>query len=193
MVGFYIALGKQGSGKTLFITKCLVDEYKKNPDIRIFSNYNLFGIDFTPISFDIKKENDRVKICNGKEKYVLDILDVLDQDENYFNNSIMLIDEIHTYFDSLDFMKANNRKIQKFFSQLRKRNILLLATTQYLLNLDVRIRRQLFYCFQMTRLNDNLFECEVNEIDGYYTKYIRTEVFDLKEYYDYYDTNEIIK
>ena len=105
----------------------------------------------------------------------------------------MLLDEIHIYFDSRDFMKQNNRIIQNFFSQLRKRNILLLATTQYILHLDIRIRRQALAVFQMTNLKDGIFRVDVHEIDGYYTSFIRTELVNLTDYFKYYDTNELIE
>jgi hypothetical protein len=123
----------------------------------------------------------------------IDILKVISDNPNYFNNSIMLLDEIHIYFDSRDFMKQNNRVIQNFFSQLRKRNILLLATTQYILHLDIRIRRQALAVFQMTNLKDGIFKVDVHEIDGYYTSFIRTELVNLNSYFKYYDTNELIE
>ena len=180
MHGFYVAIGRQGSGKTAFITKLLVDNY--SIDRKVYSNYSLFGIDYRKITFD-----------NKRNKNAIDILNVISDNPNYFNNSIMLLDEIHIYFDSRDFMKQNNRIIQNFFSQLRKRNILLLATTQYILHLDVRIRRQALAVFQMANLKDGIFRVDVHEIDGYYTSFIRTELVNLTDYFKYYDTNELIE
>lgn len=180
MQGFYIAIGRQGSGKTAFITKLLVDNYTS--DKRVYSNYSLFGIDYQKITFD-----------NKKNKNAIDILKVISENPDYFNNSIMLLDEIHIYFDSRDFMRQNNRIIQNFFSQLRKRNILLLATTQYILHLDVRIRRQALAVFQMTNLKDGIFKVDVHEIDGYFTSFIRSELVNLNNYFKYYDTNELIE
>ena len=180
MHGFYLAIGRQSSGKTAFITKLLVDNYTY--DKKVYSNYTLFGIDYERITFD-----------NKRNKNAIDILNVIKDNPNYFNNSIMLLDEIHLYFDSRDFMKHNNRIIQNFFSQLRKRNILLLATTQYILHLDIRIRRQALAVFQMTNLKDGIFKVDVHEIDGYYTSFIRTELVNLNSYFKYYDTNELIE
>ena len=180
MHGFYVAIGRQGSGKTAFITKLLVDNYTS--DRKVYSNYSLFGIDYQKITFD-----------NKRNKNAIDILKVISENPDYFNNSIMLFDEIHIYFDSRDFMRQNNRIIQNFFSQLRKRNILLLATTQYILHLDVRIRRQALAVFQMTNLKDGIFRVDVHEIDGYYTSFIRTELVNLNDYFKFYDTNELIE
>lgn len=181
MKGFYIAIGKQGSGKTAFITKHLVDNLNTNR--KIYSNYSLFeGIKYERITFDSKRD-----------KKAIDILKMLEEDSNYFNNSIMLIDEIHLYFDSRDFMSKNKRIIQTFFSQIRKRNILLLATTQYIIHLDIRIRRQALAVFQMSHIKDTIFQAEVHEIDGYYTIFIRSDLYNLGDYFKYYDTNELIE
>ncbi len=180
MHGFYLAIGRQGSGKTAFITKLLVDNYTS--DKRVYSNYSLYGIDYEKITFD-----------NKKNKNSIDILDMIKDNPDYFNNSIMLLDEIHIYFDSRDYMRQNNRVIQNFFSQLRKRKILLLATTQYILHLDVRIRRQAMAVFQMTNLKDGIFKVEVHEIDGYFTRFLRSELVNLNDYFKYYDTNELIE
>ena len=180
MHGFYLAIGRQGSGKTAFITKLLVDNYTS--DRKVYSNFSLFGIDYEKITFDNKRNTNAI-----------DILKVISNNPDYFNNSIMLLDEIHIYFDSRDFMRQNNRIIQNFFSQLRKRNILLLATTQYILHLDVRIRRQALAVFQMTNLKDGIFRVDVHEIDGYYTSFIRTELVNLNDYFKFYDTNELIE
>lgn len=180
MYGFYLAIGRQGSGKTAFITKLLVDNYTS--DKRVYSNYSLFGIDYQKITFD-----------NKKNKNSIDILEVIRENPDYFNNSIMLLDEIHIYFDSRDFMRQNNRIIQNFFSQLRKRNILLLGTTQYILHLDVRIRRQALAVFQMENLKDGIFRVDVHEIDGYFTRFVKSELVNLNDYFRYYDTNELIE
>ena len=182
MHGFYLAIGRQGSGKTAFITKLLVDNYSN--DRKVYSNYSLFGINHERITF-----NREIK----KDEKAIDILKVIRKNPDYFNNSIMLLDEIHIYFDSRDFMKTNNRIIQNFFSQLRKRNILLLATTQYILHLDIRVRRQALAVFQMTNLKDGIFRVDVHEIDGYYTNFIRSELVNLNDYFKYYDTNELIE
>ena len=179
--GFYLAIGKQGAGKTLFITKLAIDNY--NEERKLFSNYTIYNRDFQKITLGNEEE---------KNKGAIDILEALDNDVNFFDNSIMLLDEIHIYLDSLDFMRKNNRRLQVFFSQLRKRNILLLGTSQYILNVDIRIRRQCKNVFEMQRIKDNIFHVTTHEIDGYYTKSISNYYIDLSDYYDFYNTNEII-
>ena len=181
MVGFILIIGRQGSGKTLMATKLLHDElYTGRP---IYSNYQLFGVDYQPITFNSEIDANKNK---------LDILNQLDDDPDYFNNSIMLLDEIHLYLDSLDFMRKNNRKLQTFFSQLRKRKILLIGTTQYLMNLDIRIRRQCLNVLEMTHIKGGIFRIETHDIDGYFTNLISSVHINLRDYYDKYDTNELI-
>ena len=187
MKGFYLAIGKQGSGKTLFITK-LVSENLNNR--KVFSNYHLTKIPYERISFNKEAYQDLVE--ESSYHSIIDILELLEKDVNYFNNSIMLLDEIHIDLDSLDYMKDTNRKLQKFFSQLRKRNILLLGTTQYIMNLDVRIRRQCMNVFEMKHLKKDIFEVTTHDIDGYYSTPISTYLIDLSYWYDSYNTNEII-
>ena len=115
--GFNIAIGSQGEGKTAMITYLMVVNSNFGNDRKIYSNYTL-SVPHTKITLD-------------------SILKQLDDDPSYYNNSIILMDEIHLYLDSRDFMSKNNRKIQTFFSQLRKRNILLLGTSQYIMHVDV--------------------------------------------------------
>jgi len=171
MNGFYIAIGKQGSGKTALITKLCTDNYDKSRPI--FSNYTLFKLPYKKITLE-------------------SLLDLLDKNANALNHSIILLDEIHIYLDSLDFMRKNNRRLQVFFSQLRKRDILLFATTQYIMNVDIRIRRQCMNVFEMTHIYKDLFKVTTHEIDGYFTREISSYNIILSDYYSHYDTNEII-
>lgn len=187
MTGFYLSIGKQGSGKTALITKFIIDNAQ---DKKIYSNYHLIGIDYTPITFDSTLERDKDK---------LDVLKVLKEDTNYFNNSIMAFDEMHIYFDSRDFMNINNRIMQTFFSQLRKRDILLFGTTQYIMHIDVRIRRQCMNVFLMKHIGKSetfkgdIFKVETHDIDGYNTAFISSYLINLEDYFQFYNTKEIIE
>lgn len=171
MNGFYLAIGKQGSGKTCMITKLCYDNYREG--IKVYSNYGLLKLPYTKITLS-------------------GLLDILDHDDKALNDSIILLDELHIYLDSLDFMRKNNRRLQIFFSQLRKRNILLLGTTQYIMNVDIRIRRQCKNVFEMEHIYKDLFEVTTLNIDGYFTEEISRYSVKLDDYYDKYDTNELI-
>ena len=183
LYGLYIAVGRQGSGKTLFMIKLLIDNLKYKS--KIFSNINLYNIDrdYTKISLSTREET------------ITDLplmLDMLDNDINVFNDSIIFLDEIHKDLDSRDFMSKNSRKIQGFFSQLRKRNCLVLATAQYFMLIDNRVRKQCFNVFDMRKISNEMFNVVVSEVDGYYYRPIINYDVKLSDYFKYYDTNEIV-
>jgi hypothetical protein len=183
LYGLYIAVGRQGSGKTLFMVKLLIDNLKYKS--KIFSNINLYNIDrdYTKISLSTREET------------VTDVplmLDMLDDDINVFNDSIIFLDEIHKDLDSRDFWSESSRKVQGFFSQLRKRNCLVLATAQYFGLIDNRVRKQCFNVFDMRKISDEMFNVVVSEVDGYYYRPIINYDVKLSDYFKYYDTNEIV-
>ena len=183
LYGLYIAVGRQGSGKTLFMIKLLIDNLKYKS--KIFSNINLYNIDreYTKISLSTREDT------------ITDVplmLDMLDDDINVFNDSIIFLDEIHKDLDSRDFWSESSRKIQGFFSQLRKRNCLVLATAQYFMLIDNRVRKQCFNVFDMRKLSNDTFNVVVSEVDGYYYRPIINYDVKLSDYFKYYDTNEIV-
>ena len=204
--GLFIATGEQGSGKTAFIVKLLVDNLKGR---KIFSNIEIKGFNFKRITlkpldyFIPKDERDKrlertgyyatdIELDNYNKGKLYNILEELNKDQNYFNNSIMILDEIHVYLDSRDFFKKYNRPIQTFMSQLRKRNILLLATTQHLLNVDVRVRRQTLNVFEMIQQSKGIFNVTTYKVNDYYMDQISSYLVDLSGYFKYYNTNEIV-
>ena len=183
LYGLYIAVGRQGSGKTVFMIKLLIDNLKYKS--KIFSNINLYNIDrdYTKISLSTREDT------------ITDVplmLDMLDDDVNIFNDSIILLDEIHKDLDSRDFWSESSRKIQGFFSQLRKRNCLVLATAQYFMLIDNRVRKQCFNVFDMRKISNEMFNVVVSEVDGYYYRPIINYDVKLSDYFKYYDTNEIV-
>ena len=193
LYGLYIAVGKQGSGKTLFMIKLLIDNLKYKS--KIFSNINLYNIDrdYTKISLSTRDEEEEEEKEEKEEKETVPLmLDMLDNDINVFNDSIIFLDEIHKDLDSRDFMSKNSRKIQGFFSQLRKRNCLVLATAQYFMLIDNRVRKQCFNVFDMRKISNEMFNVVVSEVDGYYYRPIINYDVKLSDYFKYYDTNEIV-
>ena len=183
LYGLYIAVGRQGSGKTLFMIKLLIDNLKYKS--KIFSNINLYNID---------RDDTKISLST-REDTITDVplmLDMLDDDVNIFNDSIILLDEIHKDLDSRDFWSESSRKIQGFFSQLRKRNCLVLATAQYFMLIDNRVRKQCFNVFDMRKISNEMFNVVVSEVDGYYYRPIINYDVKLSDYFNDYDTNEIV-
>ena len=171
--GFYLAIGAQGSGKTLLSVALLFELSKIFPNKKIFCNTTLYNINYEKYDFDSLLEN-------------------IKNNNNYYDNSIILFDEIHIFLNSLDYYKKQNRLVQSFFSQLRKRRIFLIGTAQYILNVDVRIRRQARRVFEVYKHNNHIYEVNVHLIDGYFTQHIDTVYLKLDKYYNKYDTYEII-
>lgn len=200
--GFLVAIGQQGSGKTAFITSLIVNEYKTSKRL-ILSNYTL-GVPH--IKIDLQNILNLITSKELIEVYELstgEIIEVFKQykqitgkepltNSDYLNNSIIALDEIHIYFDAYDFLTKDNRIISAFASQLRKRNTLLLATTQYFLTISIRLRKQAKYIFDIKQLKNGFFSTDISRVDGYYTDYIKTLTLDLKPYFTYYNTYEII-
>ena len=171
--GFYLIIGPQGSGKTLLGVALLFELSKIFPDKKIYSNTDLYQIEFEKYNFD-------------------NLLTNIKNNNSYYDNSIMLFDEIHIFLNSLDYYKKQNRLVQGFFSQLRKRRIILIGTAQYILNVDVRIRRQAKRVFEVFKRNNHIYEVFIHLIDGYFTRQIDTVLLKLDMYYNKYNTYEII-
>ena len=53
------------------------------------------------------------------------------------------------------------------------------------------MRSELKFIFDMEE-NGKLFNCVFNKMDGYYFKPFKKLTVDLRNYFKYYDTNEII-
>src|SRR5690606_32871437 len=109
----------------------------------IFTNYNLYGIPF-------------IKITLGNEKAEksgsIDILKTIKKNPSFFDNSVMVLDEIHVYFNSKNYFKDRQRELDQFFSQLRKRNILLIATTQRFMSVNISVRSQARFLMELEKV-----------------------------------------
>lgn len=173
--GLYFMVGPQGSGKTALATKIVVDYHNNR---KIYANYKIKGLDYEHID-------------------PLAIFTIIKDNPTYFNNSIIVIDELHVFFNAYDFFKDHVRQIVGFFSQLRKRNILLVATVQYFKRIPITIREQTKLIFDVSNYKDQSkkFYLNVSRVDGYYQEPIIQNVLikDLPNYFKYYDTNYIIE
>lgn len=110
-------LGAQGRGKTLTMVKDMY-KYKLN-GWKVYSNF------YVPFRDDEITKEDILNMDGNSELW----------------DCVIAIDEVQVYFDSREFMKNNNKKFSNFIQQVRKRGIVLLLTTQYGSQTDVRIRK----------------------------------------------------
>lgn len=108
--------GKRGSGKTLTMTKDLYNYHKQG--FKVYSNYNL----------------------NFAEQITTEELHKITREDFKFSDCVIAIDEIQIIFDSSRYMAKENKNFSNFVQQIRKRNIILLYSTQFIKRTDVRIR-----------------------------------------------------
>lgn len=164
IIGF---VGKMGSGKTLCMTMLAHWYYTKGSEI--FANYSL---KFPYKSIDYNK-------IKG-----LDI---------EFQNSVLLLDEIHTFIDSRASMTNRNKAVSYFITQSRKRQLIFMYTTQRWGQVDVRMRNN----------TDYVFKCRKTESENKKNVYINIEMYNYdgkmrrlkiraNPYFNLYDTTQIV-
>jgi hypothetical protein len=168
IVGF---IGKMGSGKTLSMTKELHKYYLLGNTI--LSNYGL-AFDHHAVNFDTLYD------WAEEQKPMGDI--------------VLALDEIHIMLDSRSSISNMSKVMTFWLNQTRKMNVKLFYTTQYLHQVDKRLRNgtDLFvFCngMHVTRHGQTRFVC-FNEItDG---DFVKKEIFLGDRYFQLYDTNEVI-
>lgn len=119
--GIWVCSGCQGAGKTLYAVSLLRELKLKFPKIKIYSNINLYGIDYLPYT-GIECFND----SNGEEGIVY------------------LIDEIHCLYSSLESKKMSGSMLT-VWSQNRKNKRLILGTSQRWTRVAKPIREQALF------------------------------------------------
>lgn len=162
-------VGTIGSGKTLWMTRCLYKEKMRSLDSRICANYGL--------SFDHEK-------INGEELFGL---------KSSLKNTILGIDEMHIFMDSRDFMKPNNKQMTHFILQTRHLGVQLYFTTQDISQVDVRLRRQLDYLIHCTKTEiKDYFRVKIVDYTDILNIRLNAFVYHGSPYYELYDTTEIV-
>jgi len=127
----------------------------------------------------------------------------LSKDSN-LNNCVMMIDEVQIFFDNRRSMTKQNITFSNFVQQIRKRNIIILCTTQYSNTIDVRLRQHLdiiaFPNFNqllnicvvtymdLTRLQDDVSILGIGEMKPTIAKI----VFNAMPIFKMYNTGEMI-
>lgn len=138
--------GSRGRGKTLTMVK---DAYQYYLDgFRILANLKL--------TFGENISNDEV-------------LSLSQYSQLY--NCVLVLDELQIFFDSRNFLRKENKDFSYFIQQIRKRNIIILGTAQYVNTIELRFRQHIDYIaipkfniknnvcrvkyFDLTKLEDN--------------------------------------
>lgn len=170
-------IGDFGTGKSLLSTYYAKKFSENYPDRNIFANYTLKNIpNFTEYNFGIFKDMKNIP--------------------NWLCNGLLIIDEIYLGADAYKFMQSDVNNIWEFIMQIRKKNLELIMCTPRLKFIAVRIRD----------ITNYIIALEEMKIEGvitghtYYinhvtneTKKIRKFQYNLKNYFSYYDSKQLIR
>ena len=165
-------LGRMGSGKTLFTTYLAkkFEEFCTLNDIdnKVFANYTL-NLDL----FEKVKIKDIVSF------------------PEWLQNGILILDEIQSEGgDSYKFLSKISKHLTSFLTQVRKRNLAFVYTTQHIKLVNNRIRLLTSHVIQITNLSNGKVKLTFWD---WVTKMVLGEtVLDLTDCYDLYDTKELI-
>lgn len=167
--------GARGKGKTLTMVKDAYQYYLNG--FRILANFK--------IKFGEYISKEELLNLNKESELV---------------NCVLVIDELQLYIDSRNFGNKGNKDFSYFIQQIRKRNIHILATTQYVNTVELRFRQHIdivcypnfdkdrllcrCYYFDISLLEDDLEEVKITPV---------MVVFNAKQIFPLYDTNEMLK
>ena len=173
-------IGTRGRGKTLSCVREAHEHYKKG--YKIYSNIKL-----------------NRKIFPSYEMVSLkQIVDWVKGDVQ-LKKAVLILDEVHVYIDSRSGMSKKNVILSYFVLQTRKRDVRLLYTTQFIDQVDKRLRQPTEVMIQCQNYDTgHRYDKKNNEIQQrnivWHKETGRTWVdpFCANDYYGHYDTNEIV-
>lgn len=166
-------LGRRGHGKTTLLT--IIGEDDCNKGKKIITNYEV-SFPHTEMAFeDIVLLPDSLQDCT------------------------LLLDELQVGASARTALKKDNQNINKFITQLRKRNIVLYYTTQIFKLVDKDIREQTDYIITTQRTDiENEFKVIVLDrhdfSDSSFGSVINVYTFDATDIFnrEVFNTNQII-
>lgn len=174
MIYFY--KGAKGKGKTLTMVK---DAY-----VYHLNGYKIYS-NMKSIKFAIYiSSEDIMKITK----------------ESPLRDCVLLIDEVQTLFNARRSMKKENVQFSFFIQQIRKRNIEMLATTQFSNSVDLIFRQHIDYIVS-PHFDKDLNVCKVNYMDlnsvedvglSQSEPHTISVVYDATEIFGKYDTKELV-
>lgn len=127
---------------------------------------------------------------------------ILELDKNSeIYNCVVMIDEVQIFFDSRRSMRKRNLDFSNFIQQIRKRNIILLGTTQYSNTVDLRFRQHVDV-IAYPKFIKEMDVCEVIYVDATSTEDLLLNtikepdsnviVYEANLVYGLYNTEELI-
>lgn len=166
-------LGTRGRGKTLSLVKEAYDYYRKGYSIHT----------------NIKLNSDYFKTWHwltGKQ-----LIDYV-KGEKQFKKAFFLLDEVHVYMDSRSGMSNKNKIISYFVLQTRKRNVKLGYTTQFYHQVDKRLRDPTEIKVICNNYQIDSGQMQNNIVYDLCEGKVFQDRFMGSDYFEYYDTNEIV-
>jgi len=163
-------VGRRGYGKTAFATAMALESFADG--YKVIANYKL----------DI----DHIEMT------LAELADLPDE----VHDCVVIMDEFHMGADAYDFFTKRARSLTKFITQLRKRRVTFIYTTQYIQQIAKRIREQTDYIIMMRPVppsKSGIFDAFVRDPHLPYVEQIINHIrADLREVFPFYDTSEII-
>lgn len=163
-------VGDRGDGKTISMV-ALAYVYQQQ-GFNIYANFTLKGIPYTKITFQ----------------------DLADFPE-YLENGLVLLDEGHVGVDAYQVFTKRVQDITKFTTQTRKRKLTVYFSTQVFTTVAKRLRNMTNYICECNKTETRgVIDIKIfnkNKISS--GGFIRRITLDGRQFYDYYDTNEIIE
>lgn len=182
--GIYSYVGLQGRGKTITLVHHLLKMKEKYPKSVVYSNL-LLNVDF---EYDYMEN-------------IEDVRDVLRSANNDKYGVIVVLDEIQSYFNSLQSKSLDVRDVAAVCQQ-RKRHMVILSSVQLFTRLAKAFREQ---CSRVIKCNTHfnvlstysVFDGETLEIDDK-GKYVGKKLkgafyFQTRKLRDSYDTYQLIE
>ena len=161
-------VGDFGGGKTLLLTFFGLI-YHSQENMNIFANYDLYGVDFRKITFE---EVSKMPL--------------------WLKDGVLLLDEVQVGADSYNFFAQDVKQITQFITQIRKRNIILIVTSQRLNFIAKRIRQLINFYIEVKAMNKRgLIQVKTFDVaEG--LKLNNERYLNLKSIYKFYNTSEVI-
>ena len=161
-------IGDFGTGKTNLLTAIAF----MNKGIRsIFANFTLYDIEYTPIDIDdLAKFPDWVHDC------------------------VILLDEGHVGANIYDVFEERIHDFAEFITQIRKRRVFIFWTSQIFDRVAKPLRLYTKYVFQMeATIYEGISQVTLLDYKNYGQVIYAHQIFDGRPFWEYYDTEEIVK
>lgn len=142
-------------------------------------------------------------VCNFDVSYphiYMDFSEIILLKSEDLQDCTLLLDELQIGAGGRDAFKYSNKQINKFITQLRKRNIMLYYTTQIFKFVDINIRRQTDFIMLIEKIDnqDHMIKIMVFDrndyTDGISGSVIKVIEWDATDFFsrNVFNTNQII-